>query len=140
MKQVIAVIRDEAVEKTKYALAAAGIKRVTYLHVTGRGQQKDTIRVPGPEGTAQRNLGIHPLHKRCPVSGLDKPEEKEYELGFIPQRMLMIAAADEDVRSIVQLLINANQSGRHGDGKIFICPVVSVISVRTEEPGNLASS
>jgi nitrogen regulatory protein PII 2 len=54
--------------------------------------------------------------------------------------MLIIVAYDEDVNRIVQAIVDANQTGRHGDGRIFICPMISAIRVRTGELGDMALS
>ena len=144
MKKIIAVIRYECVEQTKSALEAIGVKGVTFLHVTGRGQQRGTIRVADPEGTTRRNVGVYLLHQRGLITDMDKPEyhapvEKAIEFGFLPKRMLIIVADDNDAGSIVQTIINANQSGRHGDGKIFVCPMISAIR-STGEHGDKALS
>jgi nitrogen regulatory protein PII 2 len=54
--------------------------------------------------------------------------------------MLVIVSDDEDIDRIVQAVVNANQTGRHGDGRIFICPMISAIRVRTGEQGDKALS
>jgi nitrogen regulatory protein PII 2 len=54
--------------------------------------------------------------------------------------MLIIVAYDEDVTRIVQGIVNANQTGRHGDGRIFICPMISALRVRKGEQGDKALS
>jgi nitrogen regulatory protein PII len=66
--------------------------------------------------------------------------ETEFAPGFLPKRMLLLVTYDEDVTRIVQAIVNANQTGRHGDGRIFICPMISAIRVRTGEQGNEALS
>jgi hypothetical protein len=91
-------------------------------------ERYDTL--PDRESTAPGNLGIHPWYKRCPVSGLEKPEEKEYAMGFIPQWILMIIGADEDVCSIIQLLsstpkrsgatVTVKSSSVHGQGDMYL--------------------
>jgi nitrogen regulatory protein PII 2 len=52
--------------------------------------------------------------------------------------MLVIIAYDENVEPIVPAIVSANQTGRHGDGRIFICPMISAIRVRTGEQGDTA--
>jgi nitrogen regulatory protein PII 2 len=54
--------------------------------------------------------------------------------------MLVIVAIDEEVSRIVHAIVNANQTGLHGDGRIFICPMISAIRVRTGERGDTALS
>ena len=143
MKNIIAVIREESVEKTKSALEALGLKGITFIHVTGRGEQRGTVRAPDLPGTLRRDAGAQLLTKPRRVPDSDKPEDKgvagrKIGLGFLPKRMLIIIAMDGDVAPIVQTLIDANQTGRHGDGKIFVCPAISAIRVRTGEQGDEA--
>ena len=139
-----AVIRNERVAETKSALEAVGIKGVTFLHVTGKGE-KDVIGTPisssfrrnfdlalnRQKETGERNAG--------PAgSGGRTEEESAIEPDFIPRRMLILVVSDDEVSPIVEAIISANKTGRHGDGKIFICPMISAIRVRTGEQGDRA--
>jgi nitrogen regulatory protein PII 2 len=149
MKQIIAIIRDERVEETKTALEKAGVRGVTFFYVTGRGEQKGTVSTRELGGTLNRNFRM-PLTSAGGASqspGTSKgtygdpvSSEKEFAFGFLPKRMLVIIAYDDDVDSIVQAMVNVNQTGRHGDGRIFICPMISAIRVRTGEQGDKALS
>jgi len=49
-----------------------------------------------------------------------------------------LVADDSDVSRIAQALVDANQTGCHGDGRIFICPMISAVRVRTGEQGDKA--
>jgi len=143
MKKIVAIIRDERVEDTKTALEKIGVLGVTFFHVTGRGEQKGRIRSTASRGMLRREQGTRLLMPREPEpeSGLSAgPAEQEVDVGFLPKRMLIIVAGDRDVQPIVQAIISVNQSGRYGDGKIFISPMVSAIRVRTGEHGDDALS
>ncbi|MGB7789416.1 P-II family nitrogen regulator [Methanoregula sp.] len=149
MKQIIAIIRDECVEETKTVLEKTGIRGITFLYVTGRGQQKSSVSARELGGVLNRNLRMQlmntegtgiPAGSGEEISRDSFPPEKEYGFGFLPKRMLIIIAYDDDVGSIVQAIVNANQTGRHGDGRIFICPMISAIRVRTGEQGDMALS
>jgi nitrogen regulatory protein PII 2 len=133
MKQIIAIIRDECVEPTLAALARAGISVIAILPVLGRGLQKGNPGVPGQEGGLGRNAGHH-LRRggECASSTLPvyhPPQKKRPAPGFLPKRMLMLLVPDEQAAGIVQVLITINQSGRHGDGKIFVCPIGGVFGI-----------
>ena len=52
--------------------------------------------------------------------------------------MLVIVANDSDVRPIIATLIATNYTGHHGDGAIFVCPMISAIRVRNGEQGDSA--
>jgi nitrogen regulatory protein PII 2 len=137
------------VEETKAALEKTGVRGVTFLYVTGRGQQKGTVSARELGIRLNRNLrmgiaGSGAVHETAgsgeEIPGVLFPPEKEFAFGFLPKRMLVIIAYDEDVESIVRAIVNANQTGRHGDGRIFICPMISAIRVRTGEQGDTALS
>jgi nitrogen regulatory protein PII 2 len=149
MKQIIAIIRDERVEETKTALERTGFRGVTFLYVTGRGEQKGTISARDLGVALNRNLRMQltsteGVPESPGPSGIIPGErfspEQEFAFGFLPKRMLVIIAYDDDVGPIVQAIVNANQTGRHGDGRIFICPMISAIRVRTGEQGDKALS
>ena len=143
MKKIIAIIRNGKVEETKAALKLLGVKGTTFLHVTGRGmpegmsparslseERPPSFRVPG-----ERQDGL-PVPRGATRSL--PPKTQPGTVGFLPQRMLIIVANDGDVPSIVDTLIAANRTGRHGDGKIFVCPMISAIRVRNGEQGDSA--
>ena len=121
MKEVMAVIRLNMINKTKIALADAGISSMTARDCLGRG------------------MGLVDL-------GLLKGAEKGYEeaisqLGqsqrLIPKRVLFIVVPDKMVKKTVKTIITVNQTGKSGDGKIFVVPVLDSVRVRTGEMGNI---
>jgi nitrogen regulatory protein PII len=66
--------------------------------------------------------------------------DTEFTFGFLPKRMLIMITCDKDVSWTVQAIVNANLIGGHGDGRVFICPMISAIRVRTGEQGDKALS
>lgn len=149
MKQIIAILRDERVEDTKEALETIGVKGVTFLYVTGRGRQKAKISARELGISLNRNLRMQLANAPCRgvppdngtvAAGSPFHPDTGFAFGFLPKRMLIIVAYDEEVSHIVQAIVNANQTGRHGDGRIFICPMISAIRVRTGERGDKALS
>ena len=149
MKQIIAIIRDDHTEVTKQGLESIGLRGVTFLYVTGRGQQKGKVSARELGTSLNRHMRMQ-LESTRPVNNLLDAEsevagspfhpDKEFAFGFLPKRMLIIVVQDEEVNRIVQTIIDANQTGRHGDGRIFICPMISAIRVRTGEQGDKALS
>jgi nitrogen regulatory protein PII 2 len=146
MKQIIAILRDERVEDTKAALEYIGVLGVTFLYVSGRGQQKGRVNARGLGGSQDRNLCMP--HERTAVGsphggpheedGSPLHPDTEFTFDFLPKRMLIMVACDDEVNRIVQAIVNANLTGRRGDGRVFICPMISAIRVRTGEQGNKA--
>lgn len=149
MKQIIAIIRDERTEETKKALEAMGVRGITFLYVTGRGQQKGRISARELGGSLTRNMRLQitsvsleegTANAYPGTEGIFPDPDTEFALGFLPKRMLVIVSDDEEVDRIAQAVVNANQTGQHGDGRIFICPMISAIRVRTGEQGDKALS
>jgi nitrogen regulatory protein PII 2 len=145
MKEIIAIIRTDAVESTKKALESVGVKGITFAEVIGRGRQRGTIQIQDREASVRRRAGGYILKQRGVITDEEYPQytspvEKEFDLGFLPKKMLIMVTENDDVPSIVQALIRANQTGKHGDGRIFVCPLEDSIRVRTGEHGAQALS
>ena len=149
MKQIIAILREEQVENTKQSLIAIGVMGVTFLYVTGRGQQKENVSTHELGKSLNRKMRMQlvnaPSCNGSPDAGTEMTgslahPDTEFAFGFLPKRMLILVAYNEDVNRIVQAIVNANQTGRHGDGRIFICPMISAMRVRTGELGDKALS
>jgi len=121
MKEVMAVIRMNMISKTKIALADAGISSITARDCLGRGK-----------GLVDLKL----------LKGAEKGyEEAISQLGqsqrLIPKRVLFIVVPDKTVEKTVKTIIKVNQTGKSGDGKIFVVPVLDSVKVRTGEKGNI---
>jgi nitrogen regulatory protein PII 2 len=119
MKEIIAVVRMNMMNKTKAALTAAGVDAFFGHEAQGRGL-----------GFVNREL----------IKGAEQGyEEAAVLLGekgkLYPKRMITIVVADEEVEDIVATLIATNQTGKPGDGKIFVLPVADAVRVRTGERG-----
>lgn len=120
MKEVLAVIRMNKMNETKRALADAGISSLTARKVIGRGKGKvDYLLLKGAEEGYEE--AINQL----------SPGPK-----LIPKRMLTIVVPDAKVKTAVDTIIQANQTGAPGDGKIFVMPVSDAVRVRTGEQGD----
>ena len=123
MKEVMAIIKMNMMNKTKLALTDAGIISFTAKDVEGRGR-----------GIVDDNV----------LKGADQGfEEAIAQLGtkgrLVPKRILWIAVPDKLVRRTVETIISTNQTGRSsGEGKIFVLPLVNAIRVRTGEEGDRA--
>jgi nitrogen regulatory protein PII 2 len=121
MKEVMAIVRLNAMNKTKKALADAGITSITARDALGRGKGLIDLQI---------------------LKGAEKGyEEAISQLGgsqrLIPKRMVTIIVPDKLVDKTVRTLIKTNQTGKPGDGKIFVLPVMDSISVRTGLNGDV---
>jgi nitrogen regulatory protein PII 2 len=119
MKEVMAVIRMNKINQTKKSLVEAGISSMHARECLGRGKGLvDLDLLKGAE------LGY---------------EEAIAQLGnsqrLIPKRMISIIIPDKLVGKTVSTIISVNQTGKAGDGKIFVLPVSDVIRIRTGETG-----
>jgi nitrogen regulatory protein PII 2 len=136
MKQVIAIIREERLPETLDALARPGITILCVLPVLGRGRQGGTLAVPGRDLSLGRNAGEHlrrPGRAGAGSGAGPLRAGKPAAPGFLPKQMLIYVASEGDVESSIRSILEINQQGRHGDGKIFICPVGSSLP---PGPGN----
>ncbi len=120
MKEVMAIIRMNMMNQTKKALSDAGVSSMTAKDVLGRGK-----------GLVDYNL----------LEGAEKGyEEAISQLGqsqrLIPKRLLLLVVPEKLVPITVSTIINVNKTGKSGDGKIFVMPVNTSVSVRTGEGGD----
>ena len=119
MKEIIAVVRMNMMNRTKQALTEAGISAFFAHEVQGRG--KGFVNPDVLEGAGM---------------GYEEAASLLGEKGKLyAKRMVTIVTADDTVDDIVQTLIAANKTGKPGDGKIFVLPVGDSVRVRTGETG-----
>jgi nitrogen regulatory protein PII 2 len=122
MKEIIAFIRPSQMNATKKKLDELNVSSVTAIPVFGRGNQRGINTV-----LSGIEIGKDVIQKGS-ISGMK----------FVPKRMLIIVAKDEDVNIIVNAIVKTNKTGFIGDGKIFICPTDNALTVRTKESGDAA--
>ncbi len=120
MKDIVAVLRMNMMNKTKRALADAGVPSMTAKDALGRGKGLVDFKV---------------------LEGAEKGyEEAIAQLGqshrLIPKRMLLTVVPDKLVDKVVKTIIKVNQTGKAGDGKIFVMPMTDAIRIRTGESGD----
>ena len=111
MKKVEAIIRPFKLDEVKESLADIGVQGMTVTEVKGFGRtggKKEVYR-----GSA-------------------------YVVDFVPKVKVEVVVADQLVRQVVDAILAAAQTGRIGDGKIFVCSVDEVIRIRTGEEGEAA--
>ena len=109
MHMIEAVIKPSAVDKVKSALAQLGVFGVTALECKGFGKQK---------GHTERYRG------------------GRMDVGFVPKVMLKIAVRTEDLDKAVGAIAKAANTGKIGDGKLFVYDLEKVVRVRTGETNN----
>ena len=111
MRKVEAVIKPFKLDEVKEALQAAGVQGMTVSEVKGFGRQK----------------GHTELYRGA-----------EYVVDFLPKIKLEIACSDEMADKVVQAIVGSANTGRIGDGKIFVTHLDEVIRIRTGESGSEA--
>ena len=122
MKEIMAIIRMNKVQKTKDALLECGFPSFTVRRVMGRGKQKGLCFEFDPP--------------------LPDPEKNEAGncIRFIPKRMFTIVVDDASVDYVVKKIIEVNQTGHVGDGKIFVSNISEALRIRTGEAGEATVS
>ena len=108
MKQIEAIIKPFKLDEVKEALQEAGLQGITVTEAKGFGRQK----------------GHTELYRGA-----------EYVVDFLPKVKIEVVVGDSQVEPAVEAIRNAAQTGRIGDGKIFVSPVEQVIRIRTGETG-----
>jgi nitrogen regulatory protein P-II 1 len=108
MRKIEAIIKPFKLDEVKEALHAIGIQGMTVTEVKGFGRQK----------------GHTELYRGA-----------EYVVDFLPKIKLEIAIGDELVDKAVAVIVEAANTGRIGDGKIFVLPLEEVVRIRTGERG-----
>jgi len=108
MRKIEAIIKPFKLDEVKEALNGIGVQGMTVTEVKGFGRQK----------------GHTELYRGA-----------EYVVDFLPKIKLEIAVTDEMTDKVVQTICQAANTGRIGDGKIFVLPMDEVIRIRTGERG-----
>ena len=111
MKLVTAVIKPFRLDDVRDALATLDIRGMTVTEVKGFGRQK----------------GHTELYRGA-----------EYAVDFLPKIKLEIAITTDLVDQVVEAITRTAQTGKIGDGKIFVTEIEQVIRIRTGETGNKA--
>lgn len=109
MTKVEAVIQVSKLDAVKDALHEIGVEGMTVFEARGHGRQK---------GHTEFYRG------------------REYTVDLIPKVKLEIVLADDVVEKVVQAIIKAAQTGKIGDGKIFLSRIDDAIRIRNEERGD----
>jgi len=113
VKKVTAIIKPFKLDDVKDALLDLSITGMTVAEVRGHGRQK----------------GHTELYRGA-----------EYNVDFIPKTELSVVIPDEQVDEVVEAIRNAANSGKIGDGKIFVSPIERVVRIRTGEENDEALS
>ena len=109
MKLVTAIIKPFRLDDVRDAVATLGVLGMTVTEVKGFGRQK----------------GHTELYRGA-----------EYVVDFIPKVKVEIAVAADLVEQVVEAVIRAAQTGKIGDGKIFVTDIEQVVRIRTGETGS----
>jgi nitrogen regulatory protein P-II 1 len=111
MKKIEAIIKPFKLDEVKEALNQIGVQGMTVTEVKGFGRQK----------------GHTELYRGA-----------EYVVDFLPKIKLEVAVTDEMADKVVQAICQAANTGRIGDGKIFVLPMEEAVRIRTGERGSEA--
>lgn len=111
MKLVTAIIKPFKLDDVKGALEGRGVHGLTVSEASGFGRQK---------GHTEVYRGA------------------EYTVDLVPKVRLEVVVEDEAVGDIVDAIVGAAQTGKIGDGKVWVSPVETIVRVRTGERGSEA--
>ena len=108
MKLVTAIIKPFKLDEVREALSAIGVQGITVTEVKGFGRQK----------------GHTELYRGA-----------EYVVDFLPKIKIEAAIKDEQLDQAIEAIEKAANTGKIGDGKVFVCDLEQVIRIRTGETG-----
>ncbi len=108
MKKIEAIIRHFKLEDIKSSLTDCGVEGMTITEVKGFGRQK---------GHTEMYRG------------------NEYAIDFVPKVKVEVVVPDEQLKAVIDTIIDRAQTGQMGDGKIFVSSLEEVIRIRTGETG-----
>lgn len=108
MKLITAIIKPFKLEEVREALSAIGVQGITVTEVKGFGRQK----------------GHTELYRGA-----------EYVVDFLPKTKIEIGVDDGQLDQVVETLIRSAQTGKIGDGKIFVTELINAVRIRTAESG-----
>ena len=108
MKMITAIIKPFKLDDVREALSEIGVQGITVTEVKGFGRQK----------------GHTELYRGA-----------EYVVDFLPKVKLEVAVAADMAEKVIEAIRNAANTGKIGDGKIFVASVEQVIRIRTGEAG-----
>jgi nitrogen regulatory protein PII len=111
MKMIKAVIKPFKLDEVRDALTAVGVEGMTVAEVRGFGRQK----------------GHTELYRGA-----------EYVVDMLPKIEIEVVVPDARAETVVEAIRKAANTGRIGDGKIFVSPVLDAIRIRTGERGEEA--
>lgn len=126
MKEVMAVIRMDMINKTKEALLLEGFSSLNCRKVLGRGKKKVDFSL------------IEGMMAGVEVSSPVVAENLSEGHRLIPKRLISLVVKDDEVKRVVETIISINSKGKPGDGKIFVMPILDAVKVRTGEKGEEA--
>ncbi|MCG6968915.1 MAG: P-II family nitrogen regulator [Gammaproteobacteria bacterium] len=109
MKLITAIIKPFKLDDVREALSEIGVQGITVTEVKGFGRQK----------------GHTELYRGA-----------EYVVDFLPKVKIEVAVADDMMDQVIESISKAANTGKIGDGKIFILPLEQVVRIRTGETGN----
>ena len=108
MKMITAIIKPFKLDDVREALSEIGVQGITVTEVKGFGRQK----------------GHTELYRGA-----------EYVVDFLPKVKLEVAVAADMAEKVIEAIRGAANTGKIGDGKIFVASVEQVIRIRTGEAG-----
>lgn len=108
MKLITAIVKPFKLDDVREALSEIGVQGITVTEVKGFGRQK----------------GHTELYRGA-----------EYVVDFLPKVKIEVAVADGVVDETIEAITKAANTGKIGDGKVFVAPLEQVIRIRTGETG-----
>lgn len=111
MKLITAIVKPFKLDDVKAALTAVGVNGLTVSEASGMGRQRGHVEVY---------------------------RGAEYAVDLVPKVRIEVVVDDAEVAAAVDAIVKAANTGKIGDGKVWVVPVESIVRVRTGESGTAA--
>ena len=108
MKLITAIVKPHRLDEVKDALHEIGVQGLTVMEASGYGRQR---------GHTEVYRGA------------------EYQVDLVPKVRIEVVVEDADADAVIEGIVKAAQTGKIGDGKVWVVPVETVVRVRTDERG-----
>ncbi|GCB49527.1 P-II family nitrogen regulator [Streptomyces sp. NL15-2K] len=108
MKLITAIVKPYRLDEVKTALQELGVHGLTVTEASGYGRQR---------GHTEVYRGA------------------EYQVDLVPKVRIEVVVADADSDTVIDAIVKAAQTGKIGDGKVWVLPVETAVRVRTGERG-----
>ncbi|KAB2934895.1 MAG: P-II family nitrogen regulator [Leptonema illini] len=138
MKEIMAIIRQTALNETLEALLEIGVDSVTVHSVNGRGKQGGNIMEAVDPDMKVNVESVSKIDRFPTPATLAGDSTLTRPILWVPKSLLDIVVSEVPIERVIEAIERVNRTGAKGDGKIFVLPIEDAQRIRTGEIGEAA--